>query len=60
VLNITPIEFGTGVREALERRGVLDVERAPLRYLFLFALSWDGDSPRTSSAAELSQLALAS
>jgi hypothetical protein len=60
VLNITPTEFGTGVRAALERRGVLDVERAPIRYLFLFALNWDGDSARPAGAAELSQLALAS
>ena len=60
MLNITPTEFGTGVRAALERRGVLDGERAPLRNLFLFALNWDGDSPRTAGAAELSQLALAS
>ncbi len=60
VLNITPIEFGTGVREALERRGVLDVERAPLRYLFLFALDWDGDSAPAARQAELARLALAS
>ena len=58
VLNIAPIEFGTGVRAALERRG--EVERAPLRYLFLFALNWDGDSPRSAGAAKLSRLALAS
>ena len=58
--NITPIEFGTGVRAALERRGVLEVQRAPLRYLFLFALNWDGDPARTAGAPELSKLALAS
>ncbi len=60
MLNITPTEFGTGVRAALERRGVLEIERAPLRNLFLFALNWDGDSPRIAGAAELSRLALAS
>jgi hypothetical protein len=60
LLNIAPTEFGTGVRAALERRGELDVERAPLRYLFLFALNWDGESPRSAGAAELSRLALAS
>jgi hypothetical protein len=60
VLDPTPIEFGTGVRAALERRGVLDRERVPLRYLFLFALDWDGNSARTAGAAELAQLALAS
>ncbi len=60
VLDIAPIEFGTGVRAALERHGSLDRERAPLRYLFLFALDWDGDSARTSGQPELSQLALAS
>jgi hypothetical protein len=60
VLTITPTEFGTGVRAALERRGVLDGERAPLRYLFLFALDWDGDSAPTAGKTELAQLALAS
>ena len=60
VLNITPTEFGTGVRAALERRGVRDGERAPLRYLFLFALDWDGDSAPRAGQAELAQLALAS
>jgi hypothetical protein len=59
VLNITPTEFGTGVRAALERRGVRDGERAPLRYLFLFALDWDGDSA-PAGQAELARLALAS
>ncbi len=60
VLIIAPTEFGTGVRAALEARGVLAGERAPLRYLFLFALDWGGDSPRPVGGAELSQLALAS
>ncbi len=60
VLEVTPIEFGTGVRAAMERRGVLEHERAPLHYLFLFALDWDGGSAPTRGAAELSQLALAS
>jgi hypothetical protein len=60
VLTITPTEFGTGVRAALERRGALEDERTPLPHLFLFALDWDGDSPRSSAAAELRQLALAS
>ena len=59
VLTVSPTEFGTGVRTALERRGVLEGDRPPLRYLFLFALDWDGDSPSTG-AAELPQLALAS
>jgi hypothetical protein len=59
VLTVTPTEFGTGVRAALERHGSLDAERAPLRYLFLFALNWDGDAARTAGA-ELAQLALAS
>jgi hypothetical protein len=58
--NVAPTEFGTGVRAALERRGVLDAERRPLRYLFLFTLNWDGDSARPASAPELSKLALAS
>ena len=60
MLTIAPTEFGTGVRAALERRGVLEGERAPLRHLFLFALDWDGDSPSPVRAADLSQLALAS
>ena len=60
VLDITPTEFGTGVRAALERRGTLDRERAPLRYLYLFALDWDGDSVAAPGQPELSQLALAS
>ncbi|HEV3407826.1 MAG TPA: hypothetical protein VG079_03980 [Gaiellaceae bacterium] len=60
MLNIVPTEFGTGVRAALERHGSLDGERAPLRYLFLFALDWDGDSARASGQREVSQLALAS
>jgi hypothetical protein len=60
VPTITPTEFGTGVRAALERRGVLDGERAPLRYLFLFTLDWDGDSAPTAAKTELAQLALAS
>jgi hypothetical protein len=60
VLNIAPTEFGTGVRAALERHGSLDRERAPLRYLFLFGLDWDGDSARASGQPDVSRLALAS
>ena len=60
VLAIPPTEFGTGVRAALERRHALEGERQPLRYLFLFALDWEGDSPRSVGASEIPQLALAS
>ena len=59
--NTIPTEFGTGVRAALERLGVLETERPPLPQLFLFALNWDGDRRKAAGdAAEPAQLALAS